>query len=167
MQIGKIVGVHGLGGNVKVQRFSESTVIFEPGSRILVRADAGGETVYEIDWARPHARNLLISFRGVDDRLSAESLVGSALFFEKAMLPEPEIGEYYWDDLIGMCVYTNDGAYLGKIGSIIETGSNDVYVVSDPDQDPLNETLIPALESVVLEIDVNTMVMRVELPEGL
>ena len=147
--------------------FVESAELFEPGCRILVKVVAGRETMCEIDWAKPHSRNVLMSLKGIDSRQSAESLVGAELFFEKSMLPELEAGAYYWEDIIGLSVYSSEGAYLGKIESIIETGSNDVYVVSDPNQDPRKEILIPALESVVLEVDINSKIMRVDLPEGL
>jgi 16S rRNA processing protein RimM len=60
-------------------------------------------------------------------------------------------------------VYTSDDQYIGRLESIIETGSNDVYVVKTDDR----EILIPALEAVVLSIDIENKTMRVELPEGL
>jgi len=77
----------------------------------------------------------------------------------------PELGEdtHLWFDLIGMAVYTTEDKYLGRIESIIETGSNDVYVVQDHEK----EVLIPALESVVVDIDLEHKRMRVDLPEGL
>ena len=62
-----------------------------------------------------------------------------------------------------MAVYTTEREYLGQIESIIETGSNDVYVVKDGPK----EVLIPALESVVVDIDIGRRRMQVELPEGL
>jgi 16S rRNA processing protein RimM len=167
LPVGKIVGAHGLMGNIRVHFFAESAELFEPGCRILVKTDADLETMYEIDWAKPHSRNVLMSLKGIDNRHSAESLVGSELFFEKSMLPELEAGTYYWEDIIGLAVYTTGGTYLGKVESIIETGSNDVYVVSDQNQEPRKEILVPALESVVLEIDINSRIMRVDLPEGL
>ena len=70
-------------------------------------------------------------------------------------------------DLIGLSVYTIDGDCLGRIDSIIPTGSNDVYVVKNMVDGKENEVLIPALESVVVEVDLNREIMRVDLPEGL
>jgi 16S rRNA processing protein RimM len=65
--------------------------------------------------------------------------------------------------LIGIEVVTTTGEILGRIESIIETGSNDVYVVKSDE----NEVLIPALESVVLDVDLEHKRMQVDLPEGL
>jgi 16S rRNA processing protein RimM len=90
-------------------------------------------------------------------------MVGCDLFIKKSELPELEEGTYYWFDLIGIDVYTTQEEYLGRIASIVETGSNDVYVVKNGEQ----EILIPALETVVLDIDLGKKQMRVDLPEGL
>ena len=74
-----------------------------------------------------------------------------------------EEGTYYWVDLIGIGVFTTEKEYLGRIESIVETGSNDVYVVKNGER----EILIPALETVVLDIDLGKKQMQVDLPEGL
>ena len=78
-------------------------------------------------------------------------------------MPDLEEGDYYWFDLIGLDVFGIDQKYLGRLESIIQTGSNDVYVVKKDD----TEILIPALESVVQKIDLKNRRMQVDLPEGL
>jgi 16S rRNA processing protein RimM len=78
-------------------------------------------------------------------------------------LPELDEDTYYWFELIGIEVYTTEAEYLGRIASIFPTGSNDVYVVKDQKK----EILVPALESVVVGIDLEQKIMRVRLPEGL
>ncbi|MBL7180869.1 MAG: 16S rRNA processing protein RimM [Desulfobacterales bacterium] len=165
--VGKVVGVHGLKGNIKVYSYAESLSVFEPGGPILAVNKKGLETTYIINWVKPHHRVALLSLEGIAGREFAETLVGSKLYIEKAKLPKLEDGSYYWFDLIGLSVFTTANEYLGNIEAIIPTGSNDVYVVKHPDKDHDNEILIPALASVVLEIDVNQKTMRVDLPEGL
>ncbi len=90
-------------------------------------------------------------------------MIGGELFIPQSELPELDEDTYYWFDLIGIEVYTKTEEFLGRIESIIETGSNDVYVVKKHKK----EVLIPALESVVLEIDLEHKRMQVDLPEGL
>lgn len=165
--IGKIVGPHGVKGNIKVYSYAESLSVFDPGSSILVINAKGSEKTYKIKWVKPHSRGILLSLKGIESRGSAETLVGSELFIEQANLPELEDGSYYWLDIIGLSVFTTDEQYLGKVESIIYTGSNDVFVVKDSNKEHDNETLIPALESVILEIDFKLKTMRVDLPEGL
>ena len=163
MLIGKIVGAHGLEGTNKIQSYAESLEIFKSGGTLLVRSPEGSENRYEIDWIKSHSRGALLTLKGVTDRDQAKSLIGSELYIAKAELPELEAGTYYWFDLIGVNVYTSDDRYLGRLDSIIETGANDVYVVKDGDK----EILVPAIESVVQSIDIESKIMRVELPDGL
>ena len=165
--VGKIVGVHGVKGNLKVYSYAESLSVFTPGSLILVARADTIEKNYTIKWAKPHGRRILLSLQGIEDRNAAETLIGAKLLIERAALPELEEGFYYWCDIIGLGVFTTDGKYIGRVESIIPTGSNDVFVVKDLDKEGDNETLIPALESVVLEIDFENKTMRVALPEGL
>jgi len=161
--IGKIVGIHGVKGNCKLLSYAESLSVFQPGSEVLVATSSGQKKYYEINWVKPHSRVDLMSLKGVSTRDQAQTIVGSELFIEKAQLPDLEEGSYYWYDLIGLDVFTVDEKYLGRVESIIRTGSNDVYVVKHND----SEILIPALESVVHEIDLQNNRIQVELPEGL
>lgn len=161
--IGKIVGVHGVKGTVKVLSYAESPAVFHSGDTILLTPPGGREATCQITWVKPHNRLILMSLKGINSRDQAEPLREAGLYIEEARLPELEQGTYYWSDIIGLSVFTENETYIGCIESIIPTGSNDVYVVKDKD----NEKLIPALESVVLEIDLQRGIMRVELPEGL
>lgn len=167
LAIGEIVGVHGVRGTIKVYSYAESVSVFQPDRPVLIRDTEGLEKTFIIDWVKPHKRVILFSLRGIDGRNQAEALIGAELLIEKTNLPELEDGTYYWADLIGLSVFTVEEEYIGRIASIIRTGSNDVYVVKDPEEDNGNEILIPALESVVLEVDVGRKIMRVNLPEVL
>jgi 16S rRNA processing protein RimM len=161
--IGKIVGTHGLKGTSKIQPYAESLEIFKSGTALLVSSPDGSENRYEIDWIKPHSRGALLALKEITGCDQAKSLIGAELYIEKAELPKLEPGTYYWFDLIGVNVYTSDDRCIGSIDSIIETGANDVYIVKNADK----EILIPALESVVRSIDIESKIMRVELPEGL
>lgn len=163
LPIGKIVGTHGVKGTIKVYSYVESLDLFKPGGLVLIRNPKGLEKTYAIKWVKPHKRIILLSLEEIININLAETLIGSELFVEKAALPELEDGTYYWADIIGLSVFTTDEKYLGRVESIIATGSNDVYVVKDKD----NEILIPAIESVVESIDLKQKTMRVDLPKGL
>jgi 16S rRNA processing protein RimM len=161
--IGKIVGVHGLKGTNKFKSYAESLSVFYPGQSILIRDNRNRETSVELDWIKSHTGTPLISFKGVTDRDRAEALIGAELFIPETELPELDENTYYWFELIGIEVYNTQEDYLGRITSIFPTGSNDVYVVKNKTK----EVLIPALESVVIDIDLELKRMRVDLPEGL
>ena len=167
LPVGKIVGAHGVKGNLKVYSYAESLSVFNPGSSILVVCAGKIEKNYTIKWVKPHGRRILLSLEGIGSRDAAETLIGSKLLVERSTFPELEEGSYHWCDIIGLTVFTTDEQYIGRVESIISTGSNDVFVVKDLDKGDDDETLIPALESVVLEIDFEHKTMRVALPEGL
>jgi len=160
--IAEIVGVHGIRGNLRVCSYAESDDIFTPG--MSVRLKKGDEELLcTLRQVSPYRQGLLISLDGVDDRNRAESMVGYGIHIEKSSLPEPEEGSYYWSDIIGLSVFDKDDVFLGRVESLIPTGSNDVYVVKNGNK----EILIPAIATVVTEIDLESRILRVELPEGL
>lgn len=161
--MGRIVGVHGIAGNLKLLSYAESLAVFDAGRTVVARSNAGDETTYEIEWAKAQGRSTLLSLKGITHRVQAEALIGCDLFLDKSTLPKLEEGAYYWADLIGMAVYSVDGTLLGRLASIFRTGSNDVYVITQENR----ELLLPALRSVVKSIDLETHRMEVEVPEGL
>ena len=161
--IAKIVGAHGIAGNIKIISFAESLEIFEKGDAIALRGPDGSRRESAINWIKPHGRKALLSLEGITSRDRVEELIGWHLYIKKNKLPQLEAGVYYWSELIGLDVVTRDGRYLGKLDAIIQTGSNDVYVVKHRE----HETLIPALEKVVIAIDLAENEMQVDLPEGL
>jgi 16S rRNA processing protein RimM len=161
--MGRIVGTHGVTGSLKLASYAESLAVFESGRTLVARSAAGDETAYEIEWVRPQGRSTLLGLKGVANRSQAQALVGCDVFLDKACLPKLEDGVYYWDDLIGIEVVSVDGASLGRIESIIQTGSNDVYVIKQGNR----ELLLPALRSVVKSVDLAARRMEVEVPEGL
>lgn len=163
LSIGKIVGVHGVKGTLRVYSYAESPSIFQPGIRILLKNDTGFKKRYPVCGVKSHTKGLLLSVDGIHDRDAAAMLIGCEIFIEKSHLPELEEGAYYWSDIIGLAVYDTDDAYLGRVTSVVPTGGNDVYVVRNKDQ----EVLVPALEWVVLRIDLAAGRMIVNLPEGL
>jgi 16S rRNA processing protein RimM len=128
LTVGRIVGVHGVGGWVKIESFTE------PRLRIFAYqpwrlTQAGVET--EIDSAQGHeqGKGMVAKLSGCDDRDAAVALVGAEIRVPRSALPKPKRGEFYWADLEGLDVVTVDGAPLGKVSHLFATGANDVLVV--------------------------------------
>ena len=161
--IGEIVGVHGVRGACKVRSYGGPETLFAAGAQFDAVGRDGRSQMLTVEWAKPHGKGLVMAFAGVADRRAAEALVGVGLYVDRNALPALEDGSYYWFELIGMAVYATDGSYLGELRDVIQTGSNDVYVVKHDER----ETLVPALENVVTAIDLDKKEMRVDLPEGL
>ncbi|MCG6910078.1 MAG: ribosome maturation factor RimM [Deltaproteobacteria bacterium] len=166
LALGRILGAHGVKGAVKVSSYAESASSFKPGGAVYIDVGGGSKT-FVVEWVRPHHKTLLLALEGITTRSQAEELKGLYLFVVRESLENLEEGEYYWSDIIGISVYTVENEYLGRVASIMQTGSNDVYVVKNEIDGEPEEILVPALEWVVREIDVKRKLMRVDLPEGL
>ena len=167
IQIGKITGAHGIRGSVKVYSYAESADRFAVGGNIVLIDRAGGKRHYRIVAAQAYKQTVRLNLSGVETRNEAESLSGWGVFIPKTDLPPLEPDTFYWDDLIGLKVVSAESEHLGEVAQIIPTGANDVYVIKTPPDHPAGEILIPAISSVVLEIDIEKGLMRVALPEGL
>lgn len=162
-----IVGAHGLHGTCKVYCYGECGDIFGSGRNIFVKTADGVLLSYEIDWVKPHARTVLLALKGITDRSHTDKLIGCDIMIDRSNLPELPADTYYWHDLIGLSVFTIEGRFLGRLAAVMPTGSNDVYVVRKHKDSKKGEILIPALGSVVVEVNLAENCMRVDLPEGL
>ncbi len=157
------MGAHGIQGALKVQSYAESIDVFMSRETVTLKRPSGEIVCYDIEKVKPHSKGILLQLKGVSDRFSADAFRGTLVQIDRSELPELEADSFYWVDLIGMTVVTEDGEPLGEIESILQTGSNDVYVVGGGDR----EILLPALGSVVLNVDMTKRRIRVRLPEGL
>lgn len=157
--LGKIVGVFGIRGWVKV--FSET----RPREQIFKYSpwfiEING-TVTEIDVldGRPQGKGLIASLKGYSDRNAAKQLVGAEITIPQHMLPAAGIDEYYWSQLIGLSVVNTQGIELGHVESLFETGANDVLVVKGD-----KERLIPFTQFAVLEIEIDRGKITVDWDE--
>ncbi|RLB09748.1 MAG: 16S rRNA processing protein RimM [Deltaproteobacteria bacterium] len=161
--LGKVLKVHGIRGKVKVTPFGETLEQLERGRTVYFRDPEQRWRPLVIEKVQRQPKSLIISFRGVWNRDQAEVLRGKKIYLPVSQLPELEEGEYYYYQLIGLQVIDVHGEVLGKLTEIISTGSNDVYVVKKRD----TEVLIPALESVIKEVNLPEKKMVVDIPEGL
>ncbi|MCP3898932.1 MAG: 16S rRNA processing protein RimM [Desulfobacteraceae bacterium] len=166
--IGEVVGVHGLGGNLKVRSYAESIETYKSGINVKLKSkDNSDEEWYEVLKASNHKKGILLSLKGIQDIELAQSLKGKEIFIKRDDLPELEENDYFWQDLIGLKVFDKKRGALGKIDSIIETGANDVFVVKQDKNGSKKEVLVPAIESVIIAVNIKEGTMKVELPEGL
>jgi len=162
LAIGRITGPHGIRGEVKVQILTDYPERFRPGAEVYLGDEVNAHLV-EITGVRPHKRALLVKLASVPDRTAAELLRGQLFLIPEDQAMPLDEDENYAYDLIGLAVETVEGEALGELVEILFTGANDVYVVSGP----AGEILIPALRTVVLEVDLTEEKMVVALPDGL
>lgn len=136
--LGRIVGVHGVQGEVKLESWTEPrTQIFRYQPWVL--KGAGGDVQIEGSRGRAQGKGIVATLPGIADRDHAAALLGSEIWVRRSALPGPRDGEYYWVDLEGLDVVNLDGASLGRVSHLVATGANDVLVTHDGER----ERLIP------------------------
>lgn len=113
---------------------------------------------------RPHKDGLLLAFEGYDTPEAVGIFRNQVLYVPAAESPQLPAGEYYFHELLDLDVLDENSVLLGKLTEIIETGANDVYVVSAPSG---SEVLLPAIPEVVLSVDLEAGRMIVHLLPGL
>jgi 16S rRNA processing protein RimM len=161
--LGKVVATHGIKGQLRIIPYSGEPETILALRTIMLKGPAGGMETFAVAAAAVHGKKILVALEEFDSINQVLHLVGRELYATHEQLPELAPGEYYWCDLLGLKVMTERGEPLGVLADIIATGSNDVYVVKDGK----HEYLIPALEDVVLEINLVARIMTVSPPEGL
>ena len=163
LEIGQIVNTSGLNGVVKVNPFTDDITRFEKLKTVLL--DKNGTLVeYEIEQVRYHKNMVMLKLKGIDDINQAEMLRNLYIKINRKYAVKLPKDSYFIVDLLGLEVYTVEGELLGTVNDIFPTGSNDVYVVKDEFG---KQILIPALKTVIKDIDLESKKIIVELPEGL
>jgi 16S rRNA processing protein RimM len=160
--IGKVTGVFGVRGWVKVYAYTESLESFLAYRRCLLRREGRWQPA-EIVQARRHGKGLVAQFAEIEDRDQAQLLTGSEIAIRAEQLPELPPGEYYWHQLEGLRVLAGE-TLLGEVDHLMATGANDVLVVR-PCAGSLDqrERLIPWVpELYVLAVDTEAGVIRVD-----
>lgn len=162
-EIGKIVKPHGLGGCMKVILYLESNTILESLKEVYVGLEKQETIPRKIKNIKINKKHFLLELEGVENVVAASELVGCEVLLPSEKLEKLSGDEYYWRDIIGLEVFTEDGEIIGRIESILPTGSNDVYVCTSKEK----EILLPAIADVVRKIDIKNGRMVVRLLEGL
>jgi 16S rRNA processing protein RimM len=154
--VGWVAAPWGVRGDLKVQPLTDFPERFQRGAALWVQ----GRRI-EVQRSRWSRGFVYLGLSGIDSRNAAEELRGALLEVpESDLTPLPE-GQYYRFQVIGLEVRTPEGRSLGRVAEILSTGSNDVYVVRGGPR----ELLIPAIEDVVKEVDVEGGRLVVEPPE--
>lgn len=163
LELGQIVNVKGLKGEVKVNSFTDDNTKFERISKVFVKQK---ETMkeYEIEKVGYNKNQVIIKFKDINSIEEAETLRNSYILVDREIFGSLPEGVYYIADLIGLDVYTENGEYLGKVEDIYNTGSNDIYVVKD---DLGKQILLPGIDEVIKNIDLDQGKIIVNLIEGL
>ena len=166
LTVGRVVNTHGIRGEVKVLPSTDFPgERFAPGSRLTLHApDSSAAAEVEVASAREHKGTYLVSFKGFDNINQVLPYKGWTVKVPASRRVPLGEGEYYFHEIIGCAVVTEEGEELGRISEILRPGANDVWVVERPQGRP---ALIPYIADVVLDVDVAAKRVTIRLMEGL
>lgn len=163
MVIGRVLAPHGIKGEVRIDYYNpDDPHLFARYRNILIQGDEG-VTAFRLIAARPHKGMIIARLEGISTRDQAEQMRGKMVAVSTAELPSLPEDEYYWHEVIGMRVLTQQGEHLGEIIGILRTGSNDVYAMRCGKK----EILIPAIKGVITSVDRMARTMVIRPPDGL
>ncbi len=167
-QAGKISGVFGIKGWLKVQSFTEPADNLFDYQPWLIKGREGWEEL-KLERVQRHKGGWIVKLEGVDDRNQAELYKLKSIHVSRAHFAELDEGEYYWHQLMGLAVFTqadsaDERTRLGTVKALMETGANDVLVVeADADSVDDRERLIPYVPGqFVLEVDLEAGAVLVD-----
>ena len=163
LEIGKIVNTYGIKGFVKVIPYTDNITRFKKLKTVFIekKNELIQQTIEEVKYSK---NVVLLKFKEISNIETAEKLKNCYIKINRkdaVTLPE---NSYFIVDLLGLEVYTKEGKLLGKVDDIFPTGSNDVYVVKDEFG---KQILLPAIKSLIKEVNIINNKIIVDLIEGL
>jgi 16S rRNA processing protein RimM len=163
LPLGKIGGVHGLKGALKI-RFDAASATTDPEVIEALGEVAVDGKPYPVLHAERLKNQVLLYLQGIDNRDQAEALVGRKVEAQRRRFPPLAEGEYYWFQVLGLeVINAASGGVIGRLTEIIPTPAHDVYAVRQGSR----EILLPAVEEVIVEINLEEGFIKVAPPPGL
>ncbi len=165
LAVGRILGAHGLRGEVKVESHTDFDSRFAAGQQLLVGEEL---LLAEIASSRPHKGIFLIHFAEVTSRFGAEELLNEWLYIPEGAAMELDADSFWVHDIVGLKVQTESESRLGEVADVLFTGANEVYIIRpEPGVNRDRDLLIPALEEVVRAVDIEAGTLTVRLQPGM
>ena len=165
LRVGVLVKPHGVRGEMKVFPTTDDMKRFED----LIEKDVffdikGNYEAHKIVSVKYFKQFAILQFEDITDMDMALKLKNIDVYVKREDAVELEEGEYYIADLLGLSVYLEDGSLFGKLKDVMETGANDVYVISTKEH---GEVLVPVIDDCVKEVDLDNEKIIIHLMEGL
>ena len=162
-QVGVITSTHGIRGEVKVFPTTDDVRRFKKNMELIL--DTGKENILlTVESVKFFKQFVILKFKGIDNINDIEKYKTKSLYVTRANAVRLRKDEYFIADLLGIDVWEDNGDKLGTLKDVIETGANDVYVITLEDG---KELLIPAIKECILEVDIENRKMTVHVMDGL
>ena len=164
--VGKIVGTHGIRGELKVVSMTDFPDIrFRKGSELLlIHPTESEQLTVSVESAREHKGMFIVKLQGYPDINLVEKFKGWLIKIGEDHLLDLGKDEYYYHEIVGCRVVSEQGETLGEIKEILTPGANDVWVVKRAKK---RDLLIPVIDDVLLSVDVQEKLVTIRLLEGM
>lgn len=162
--LGKVVGVYGVQGWIKIKSYTRPRDSIFSYSKWQIGTEEGWNQ-RTVQTGRPQGPGLVAKLQEVSDRDQARALIGATIAVPRDQLPPTAEGEVYWADLEGCLVTNRAGVELGKVSHLLETGANDVLVVR-PLDDSGGEHLIPYIDDAIDRVNLDSKTIQVDWDEN-
>lgn len=163
LEIGQIVNIFGIKGQVKVVPFTDDITQFDTLKQIYIEKRKNLE-LFEIEKSNYHKNMIILKLKGIDTPEQAESLRNCYIKINRKDARKLPEGTYFIVDLIGLDVYTDEEKLLGTLEDIYNAGSSDIYVVRTSEG---KQILLPAIKDVIKKVDIENKKVIVHIIEGL
>jgi 16S rRNA processing protein RimM len=163
LQVGVITTTHGVRGEVKVFPTTDDPARFKKLKNVVL--DTGKEMIdLEVAGVKFFKNMVIVKFKGIDNINDVEKYRKKSLYVTRENAVKLKKNEYFIADLIGLQAESDEGEYLGELSDVLQTGANDVYVLSKEGTDDI---LLPAIRECVKEVDLENGKIIVHLLPGL
>ncbi len=163
LEVGVVIGTHGLRGDLKIRPLPTGELAL-PGARTVYLRDRDGVlNRYRTLRTSPHKQNILLRLAGRETLAAVAELIGARVLMQQSELPELGDDQYFWSDLEGQTVIDRTLGEIGRVVGMFTTPAHDILEVDGP----TGEVLIPAVSPFLVEHDPDRGVLHVDLPEGL
>ena len=161
LAIGYLRRPHGVSGEIIMDLHTDFPERIKSGRKVYIGETYQAETFESV---RVHGNGLLVTLSGCDTPETVGRFRNQWVYVKTGEVPPLPKGRHYKYELINLDVVDDHGNPLGKLVEILETGANDVYIVRNESG---KEILLPAIPSVVLNVDMESRLIKVHLLDGL
>ena len=163
LQVGVVTTTHGVRGEVKVCPTTDDCARFKKLKNVIL--DTGREKLdMEITSVKFFKNLVILKFKGYDNINDVERFRQAKLLVTRDNAVELAEDEYFIADLIGLKASSDEGEDLGEITDVLQTGANDVYVIS---KEGTPDLLVPAIKDCVVNVDIEAGTIVLHLLDGL
>jgi 16S rRNA processing protein RimM len=163
LQVGVITTTHGVRGEVKVFPTTDDPARFKKLKKVIL--DTGKEKLeLEVAGVKFFKNMVILKFKGIDNINDVEKYRKKSLYVTRENAVKLKKNEYFIADLIGLMVISDDGETLGTLTDVLQTGANDVYVIS---KEGAEDLLVPAIRECIQDVDIEGGQMVIHLLPGL